>query len=150
MLESADLTDVLVQSFSASLVQFGSFESLTLDIGISWAERDGGLLCRFSAKCFLYDAELGDEDEHTKEEHLLARMLCRIVCEYELNESDRETLSNSEPEAVKSFAREVALPAAFPYIREAISSMSTRLGFPRVTLGTFRPGSGMTFATRGL
>ncbi|HET8662356.1 MAG TPA: hypothetical protein VFM55_25670 [Micromonosporaceae bacterium] len=137
---SAELEDVLVESFSASLARLGSYESLTLEIGTSWAPRDGGLLCRFSVRCLLYDAELVGGEEEKKEQHLLARMMYGIVCEYELEESDRELLPDLEPEVVGAFTQEVALPTAFPYIREAIGCMSARLGFPGVTLGTFRAG----------
>ncbi|MGN9778587.1 hypothetical protein ACTMS0_22875 [Micromonospora sp. H33] len=149
-LAAAELTDVLVQSFSASLLRLASVESLTLEIGTSWAKKDGGLLCKFTAKCLLYDTDPDEQDDSTEEDHLLARLGCEIVCEYGVNKAHREQLSNLEKPAIKAFAQEVALPAAFPYIREAMSSMSTRLGFPRVTLGTLHPGSGLTFSSKTL
>lgn len=144
-----ELADVVVQSFSAALKRLDSVEHLQLKIVTSWATGDDTLLCRFSAECRLYDSEVEEQNEEAADNHLLAKLRCRIVCAYDVAEESREALLNSGADVIRSFAERVALPTAYPYIREAISSMSTRLGFPRVTIGVFRPDD-MTFASRPL
>lgn len=134
-LADAELVNVFVKSFSARLVRLADVETLNLEIGMSWAKQDGGLLFAFDASCHLYDADVGEGGQSVLDEHLLAELVCQIVCEYALG---AEALSLLKEEVVKSFAEEAALVTAFPYVREAMSSMSNRLGFTRVTLGVLR------------
>lgn len=147
-----ELTEVVVQEFSASLTRLGSVEGMQFALGTSWAFKDGdGLLCRFLARCSLYDIDLGDQDPEEDalvQEHQLAQMHCVIVCEYDLPSHEWDAVKAAEPGTIRQFSENVALPTAFPYIREAVSSMSTRLGFPRITLGSFHPDRDMTFGLR--
>lgn len=151
--EDVELYGVVVQEFSASLVRLGPVEGMQFSLGTSWAFKDDeGLLCRFVAKCNLFDANVGEEqdpdDDAFVKNHQLARLRCAIVCEYELPSAEWDNVKACGPEVMRQFSQDVALPAAFPYIREAISSMSTRLGFPRITLGSLHRDRDMTFGLR--
>jgi hypothetical protein len=150
--DDVELAEVVVQSFSASLLRLARVEGLQFALGTSWALNDDeGLLCRFEARCSLFDVALNDidpDDEAFVKEHQLARLRCAIVCEYDVPASGREEIEACDAETIRRFSQEVALPIAFPYIREAVSSMSTRLGFPRVTLGAFHNNTEMSFASR--
>jgi hypothetical protein len=140
--DDVELAEVVVQSFSASLVRLARVEGLQYALGTSWALDDHeGLLCRFEARC-------SPDDEAFIKEHQLARLRCAIVCEYDVPAGRRDEIGACDAETIRQFSQEVALPIAFPYIREAVSSMSTRLGFPRVTLGAFHNNTEMSFASR--
>jgi len=150
--EDIELSEVVVQQFSASLVRLGAVEGMQFSLGTSWAFKDDkGFLCRFMARCSLFDVDLSNqdpEDDAFAKDHQLARLRCVIVCEYDLPSGEWDAVKACGSDVIRQFSQDVALPTAFPYIREAVSSMSTRLGFPRITLGSIHRDRDMTFGLR--
>ena len=150
--DDIELSEVVVQQFSASLVRLGVVEGMQFSLGTSWAFIDDkGLLCRFMTKSSLFDVDLSDhdpDDDTFAKDHQLARLHCIVVCEYDLPSGAWDAVKACGAEAMRQFSEDVALPTAFPYIREAVSSMSTRLGFPRITLGGPHRDREMTFGLR--
>src|SRR5690242_8444983 len=126
--DEVELVEVVVQHFSATLVRLGSVEGMQFALGTSWAFNDNErLLCRFMARCNLFDTDAGDQDpddEAFVKDHQLARLRCVIVAEYDIPSGEWDTIKACGPHAIRQFSQDVGLPAAFPYIREAISSMS--------------------------
>ncbi len=90
VLDTVELAEVVVQSFNASLKRLAKVEGLQFALGTAWALKDDeeGILCRFVARCSLFfDVEMDDEnadDDEFSDGHLLARLQCVIVCEYEV------------------------------------------------------------------
>lgn len=125
--QQAELGNVFFQSFSGNAKSIGKLTQIAIGIEISHARRDDCLLYRFDVQCKLR----GDEDEQV--EH--GEVELRLVCEFQ--NAGRIVASD---EAIETFGDTVALRIAEPYIREAISSMVVRLGFPALTIGMFIAG----------
>jgi len=54
-------------------------------------------------------------------------------------------------ELIREFAEKTAIVSVMPFVREAVHTMTTRLGLPAVTLGLMKPGSSgpQSFSVRG-
>lgn len=152
-LKSIELADIVVQSFEASLNRLAPVEGMQFEVGTSWTANDDNsvLLVRFAARCALFDVKISEaesDNERYDADHRLASLRCTVVGEYDVPAASRAAVRDGDD--IRGFLETVAFPAAFPYLREAVSSMSTRLGFPRVTLGTYRRDGGMSFSSRAL
>ncbi|SDS36044.1 hypothetical protein [Actinoplanes derwentensis] len=65
--------------------------------------------------------------------------------------TDPETGISISPELIHEFAKKTAIISIIPFVREAVQTLTVRLGLPPVTLGLMRAGSAgpQSFSVRG-
>jgi hypothetical protein len=126
-----ELSNILFQSFSGNAKSIGRLTEIAVEIEISHALHDDCLLYRFDVQCRLR----GGEGKHEEERPEYGEIDLRLVCEFQ--KLGGLTVSD---ETIERFGDTVALRIVGPYIREAISSMVVRLGFPALTIGMFTSG----------
>jgi hypothetical protein len=144
---SLDLSNVSVESFSANLRRLGEIRGISLKIVQGWATGDSGhILVRTQVECLLFDTDSYEDSEDSEEKYLLARLRCRVVADYHAQEGIGWN-DFFESDRGLEFMRSEALTEVFPYLREAVSSMASRLGFRRLTLGKYRPNESISFST---
>lgn len=148
-LASLELGNIFYESFSARTRRFGPISGLDMQIELSYAVREGRLLYRFTAHCTVRgETRKGDQDEEEgavaaapKESGdnrpEMADIEVTLICEY-INNSN---VVIPEGPVLESFGEETVIHVAYPYLREAVSSMISRLGFPSITIGLPSEGS---------
>ncbi|GAB3337664.1 hypothetical protein RMN56_10280 [Micromonospora halotolerans] len=150
LLESVELGNVFLDSFSAKLKRLAQPDDLALELAISYAVQSDRILYRFNVKCVLVGAPGSLREVETNESNrleeaqsgvarkgpLLASVDLSLVCEYRTFED----FAPPKREVLEEFGDSVAIHVAYPYIREAISSMVMRLGFPALTIGFLADG----------
>jgi hypothetical protein len=145
ILADLDLVNVLVESFSARARRIDEVKALQLGISYSYHKGENGiLLYKFVTRCDVLDTP-PTAKEGALEEHQLALLRCTVVCEYGPRVEGAASLETIPDKLLEDFSQEMALKDAFPYIREALSSMSSRLGYPKLTLGAYKPGADISF-----
>jgi hypothetical protein len=128
-----EFQDVSITAFAARCITLGDVGSAHLRLGGNFSTTEHGhLLLQYTVECSLLDAEADPAWGDTPpEERKLALLNCDFVADYRV-------VGEAPPSAVMpALIQNRGLRDVFPYIREAVSSMSTRLGFARVGI----PGS---------
>ncbi|MER7168901.1 hypothetical protein ABT336_22890 [Micromonospora sp. NPDC000207] len=138
--ERLELGNVFFQSFSGESKKLGNLSEFAVELGTSHALVDDHLLYRFNVECKLLGGSTDSADGRPE----YGSIQLRLVCEF----TNAKGLSAST-ETIEEFGDSVALNVAHPYIREAISSIVVRLGFPALTIGMFSsPGAPRTVSGR--
>lgn len=77
--------------------------------------------------------------DHSEEEKVLFNIECNFLLQYRLNEKLLNGLDNEEiGEAIELFVERNVPLNAWPYGREFISQMTTRMGLPSLVIGTYK------------
>ncbi|MFY1696691.1 MULTISPECIES: hypothetical protein [unclassified Solwaraspora] len=144
-----ELGNIFFTRLSADLKQLRHVERMGIEVEVSYAIRSNKLLYRFKVKCELYgnssSAARGEVAHPEADSVELARIELDLVSEY-MPEKDFQ-LPGSE--VLEEFGDKIAVYVAYPYIREAVSSMTLRLGFPALTLGLLQDGQRVPSSATG-
>ena len=73
-----------------------------------------------------------------EDEKALFRIEGELVLHYQLRSSELNTDSAEFREALDQFGRSNAPAHFWPYLRELVSSLSVRMGFPALIIGTYK------------
>ena len=124
----SELVDVRVVKWRGELVGEPTNGSRELGLRIAMAYRvpDEGFECKFDVS-----APLADD-----EGSLIADLAVAVITSF-------RTTSDGTPsdDAVKAFMHRIAYVVATPFIREAIQTLTTRLGLEPLTLGLLQSGN---------
>lgn len=147
--ERVELGNIFFDSFSARLRQLKHVENLAIEVVTSYASTSDRVLYRFVVQCELQgplrDAPSEASQSKTGDRPELAKLDLAVVCEYLVPED----FTPLDEELIETFGDAIALQMAYPYIREAVSSMVTRLGFPAITIGLMPDGKRIPKAVWG-
>ena len=139
LIARAELTDVRVTKSNVELFFDGALDDVEaeLEVGAAFRRQPAAFSCKFSVVVPLRTAAGKD----------IARFEIDVVSSFELDEAPGDL-----DDLIPAFSANVGFFIAFPFIREALHSMSVRVGLPPLTLGLLRRGSEgpltATFRTR--
>ena len=142
-----ELQDIFFESFSATLKRLAEPQGLQLKVTGSCARQPNTILFRYTTNCNLRgepktvdapQASTPDKIPATDDElgETLAELTVVVVCQFIM----QEDLDAPDDSTLDEFSEDVGYRLAFPYIRESLSSMISKLGFPAMTFGLLRPG----------
>lgn len=143
LIGSLDLRGVTCTEFSGKLRRLGQPDGFDMQLTTAYSIQESVLLYRFLVACQLK----GKSDEPNDDEGGLADIAFTMVAEYRRRD---ESEVGSPDEVLATFGDTVALRLAFPYVREAITSFITRLGFPAITVGLLAPENTIPGSAWGL
>lgn len=131
--ESVELKSVTLESFSAKRHRPGNPAGINMRLELSFAAQPDRLLYRIAVHGDLrpeVEEDISDGGERLAELDLTVLSEWLFIDKFEVSNAD----------LLNQFGVQVVYRLVFPFIREAISSMLARLGFPSVVLGLLRPG----------
>jgi hypothetical protein len=137
---AVDLTSVQTVSFAAKRHSSQDIDHLGIQVGISFGRHGDLLLYKLRVHCDLFavpePAEQPTEDEPSTDGPVVADLDLDLLLEL----STPTGFEVPDSEVLSEFGGKVIHRLAFPYIRESVSAMLARLGFPPVTFGMLRDG----------
>lgn len=144
----AEIRQVRANKLSANLTTptadgFGLTYELQPAVATAYDEGDSSFVieAEYALQIRQLTRELKDEEEPSEEDFVdLAEVEVTVagLFSLDLDEDDRAP----SPEEVEAYARSTGLFALHPYAREHISSLTSRLGLPTLTIGVLRMATG--------
>jgi hypothetical protein len=128
LLARLTLANVYSFKFSAERHMAGDPDQFAIDIEPLHALSEDRVDYLFEAKCF----------PRTDEGEDIATIEASIVCSFDFD--DPEVAESADVEVIEWIGGNVALFAAYPYIRESIQAHATRLGMPNLTMDILKRG----------
>ncbi|GIH71884.1 hypothetical protein [Sphaerimonospora thailandensis] len=128
--ELVELQDVSAVAFSGQRLKPGRGSNLQLSVAAGFALTEQALSYKFDL-----DGSLVDVDENDP----LVQLSLSLVVTYVPRNANAENWVGGDHERLKAFGDSFAWPAAYPFVREGVTAILSRLGADAYQLPMLRP-----------
>ncbi|WP_251555104.1 protein-export chaperone SecB [Neobacillus muris] len=136
LIRAVDLDNIFIQSCNSQRFHHSLLKSSQIDTNIQMTQRLEYYKDDFFATSAFFDIKAFEEDH---EENLIFNIQFTFILEYRISGLNSELYNSEElQKALDQFVKNNVPVNVWPYGREFIAQITTRMGLPQLLIGTYK------------